>query len=287
MNIWCVLPEAFLSNMHDACSLPPFFGYNMPFHLLAAGFATFSTGTSLCWRCWGGEQGKGKCKGKKQRKGPGRPKGKGKAKAKAKGSKAKGKGKGVKDGDEYDDQVEDEEEEPQEEEQKDEEAKEDEEANEEEQKDEEAKEEEQKDEEAKEEEPKKPVVPKAKAKGKAAKAKATRDSKKRQVEAEQVEGEGGENTSKGNQDEGAGVIPARKRCKGEAATFAKRTEPTSSIGRLKWHALREAFGQVIKPTLAAYSKAEEPCLGKFGKVFGFLNVDLQSLDYPTSQHRVW
>ena len=239
----------------------------------------------------GGEQGKGKCKGKKQRKGPGRPKGKGKAKAKAKGSKAKGKGKGVKDGDEYDDQVEDEEEEPQEEEQKDEEANEeeqkDEEAKEEEQKDEEAKEEEQKDEEAKEEEPKKPVVPKAKAKGKAAKAKATKDSKKRQVEAEQVEGEGGENTSKGNQDEGAGVIPARKRCKGEAATFAKRAEPTSSIGRLKWHALREAFGQVIKPTLAAYSKAEEPCLGKFGKVFGFLNVDLQSLDYPTSQHRVW
>ena len=45
----------------------------------------------------------------------------------------------------------------------------------------------------------------------------------------------------------------RKRSAGEAATFARRVQPTSKFGKVKWIALKEVFLAEIKPKLIANS----------------------------------
>lgn len=51
--------------------------------------------------------------------------------------------------------------------------------------------------------------------------------------------------------------PPKKKPRGQAATFARRVEPSTPYGRAKWSALRDAFVSVIKPTLSHYSAAED------------------------------
>ena len=55
--------------------------------------------------------------------------------------------------------------------------------------------------------------------------------------------------------------PPKRSKTGEAATFARRAEPSSEYGKMKWGALREAFNQAIKPHLSTYSAAEDLCCG--------------------------
>lgn len=55
--------------------------------------------------------------------------------------------------------------------------------------------------------------------------------------------------------------PPKRSKTGEAATFARRVEPSSEYGKMKWGALREAFNQAIKPHLSTYSAAEDLCCG--------------------------
>lgn len=45
----------------------------------------------------------------------------------------------------------------------------------------------------------------------------------------------------------------RKRTGGEPATFARRIQPTSASGKVKWVALKEVFLGEIKPKLVAHS----------------------------------
>ena len=45
----------------------------------------------------------------------------------------------------------------------------------------------------------------------------------------------------------------RKRTGGEPATFARRPQPTSKFGKVKWNALKEVFLGEIKPKLVAQS----------------------------------
>lgn len=52
--------------------------------------------------------------------------------------------------------------------------------------------------------------------------------------------------------------PTKRKVGGAPSTFARRAEPTSEFGRLKWNALRGAFNEVIKPHLTHYSAAEAP-----------------------------
>ena len=54
--------------------------------------------------------------------------------------------------------------------------------------------------------------------------------------------------------------PSPKIPKKEAATFARRPEPTTQLNKMKWHALRGAFSKVIKPDVTAPSKHEAPGL---------------------------
>lgn len=49
---------------------------------------------------------------------------------------------------------------------------------------------------------------------------------------------------------------AAKKLRGEASTFARRVEPKTEAGKLKWHALKDAFCQIIKPKISTYSVAE-------------------------------
>ena len=60
--------------------------------------------------------------------------------------------------------------------------------------------------------------------------------------------------------------PKKPRSKdgGMAATFARRVEPSSEHGKAKWHAIREAFVQLIRPNLIKYSKAEDSIDGLGG-----------------------
>eukprot|EP00435_Cladocopium_sp_Y103_P043434 s967_g12.t1 len=51
--------------------------------------------------------------------------------------------------------------------------------------------------------------------------------------------------------------PPQKRPRGQAATFARRPEPTTEYGRAKWSALRDAFNSIIKPRLTHYSAHED------------------------------
>lgn len=41
------------------------------------------------------------------------------------------------------------------------------------------------------------------------------------------------------------------------ATFARRPQPSTGLGKAKWHGLRQAFVEVIKPHLVHYSAAED------------------------------
>ena len=65
--------------------------------------------------------------------------------------------------------------------------------------------------------------------------------------------------------------PKKPRSKdgGMAATFARRVEPSSEHGKAKWHAIREAFVQLIRPNLIKYSKAEDSIDGWGGSKLFF------------------
>lgn len=52
--------------------------------------------------------------------------------------------------------------------------------------------------------------------------------------------------------------PKRKLDKTQVQTFARRTMPSTELGRLKWLALRETFNREIRPTLKHYSAHEDP-----------------------------
>ena len=50
----------------------------------------------------------------------------------------------------------------------------------------------------------------------------------------------------------------KKRQRGvEASCFARRSLPATEAGKLKWQALKEAFGSIVKPHLIHYSAEEE------------------------------
>ena len=52
--------------------------------------------------------------------------------------------------------------------------------------------------------------------------------------------------------------PSPKVPKKEAATFARRPEPSTQVNKMKWHALRGAFSRMIKPNVTAPSTHEAP-----------------------------
>ena len=54
------------------------------------------------------------------------------------------------------------------------------------------------------------------------------------------------------------IEPAAKKTKTEPATFARRAEPSSTLGRAKWLALRDAFKDLVRPHIKYYT-AHEDC----------------------------
>lgn len=110
--------------------------------------------------------------------------------------------------------------------------------------------------------------------------------KRKRTEKKQVEtgaspdepGQKGERAKKVKKNEGeTGTSP--KIPKKEAATFARRPEPTTQVNKMKWHALRGAFSRLIKPNVTAPSKHEAPGI-RVGQVFwdtGCLGELLQRL----------
>lgn len=82
-------------------------------------------------------------------------------------------------------------------------------------------------------------------------------------------------TGNGDGHKGEAVTPsaepkmkAKKRAApGEAQTFARRVQPSSTVGKAKWLALRKAFNQHIKPRVNFFSAHEELCFKSVCKSF--------------------
>lgn len=54
---------------------------------------------------------------------------------------------------------------------------------------------------------------------------------------------------------------------GEAATFARRPKPSSSMGVAKWLALRQVFGEIIRPKVRSPSTHEDLWAGLMGALY--------------------